>query len=633
MNKNPLISVVIPVYNVENYLKECIESILNQTLQNIEIICVDDGSKDKSLDILKQYASQYKNITIISQHNKGAGIARNIGLRHASGKYILFFDSDDYMSPQTLEILYNKAENDNADIVIGKSRIYNQDSTSFTYPDFVLKTNLINNKTQFSPYEVKEHIFQFTIGWAWDKLYRRDFIVSSKISFQSLRHSNDVYFVFISLVKANKISITINTLFTHRKHTKSLEATRIKQPNCFYKALIKIYKKLKNIKVYDIYEQSFVNFCLTFCYWHITTIEDKKSQKIMKKLYRDILNKIRFYQYPSNFFYDKTSLDYAYKISTHNKYYSKQQNISNSSKIKIFVGYHKPSPIILKKNFIALHLGRKVALHQSKDGVINKDEYKWLIEHTIGDDTGNNISEYNRNFCEMTGIYWMWKNYKSIGNPDYIGFMHYRRFFTLNSIKKYHKFDLTIADSYIYPNVQQQFKNYHKSNDLDYVYNEVITQYPEYKNKIDIYLSGQKSYFFNMFIMKKELFFEYCNFVFPILLKLYKMPKYHQQSERNQRMIAFIAERLSGMFFSIKIQENIKVNISEILRCDTDKKISYAVKKFNNNFVQQKLTKIFEYMHYKYCKILSKLTYGAISKNYKNKYIQCKEIRKLSKKF
>ena len=198
--------------------------------------------------------------------------------------------------------------------------------------------------------------------------------------------------------------------------------------------------------------------------------------------------------------------------------------------------------------------------------------------------------------------------------------MHYRRFFTLNSIKKYHKFDLTIADSYIYPNVQQQFKDYHKSNDLDYVYNEVITQYPEYKNKIDIYLSGQKSYFFNMFIMKKELFFEYCNFVFPILLKLYKMPKYHQQSERNQRMIAFIAERLSGMFFSIKIQENIKVNISEILRCDTDKKISYAVKKFNNNFVQQKLTKIFEYMHYKYCKILSKLTYGAISKNYKNKY-------------
>ena len=71
------------------------------------------------------------------------------------------------------------------------------------------------------------------------------------------------------------------------------------------------------------------------------------------------------------------------------------------------------------------------------------------------------------------------------------------------------------------------------------------------------------------------------------------MPKYHQQSERNQRMIAFIAERLSGMFFSIKIQENIKVNISEILRCDTDKKISYAVKKFNNNFVQQKLTKIY----------------------------------------
>ena len=93
------VSVIIPVYNVEPYLKQCMDSVVGQTLKDIEIICVDDGSTDGSLDILKEYATEDSRIQIIEQKNAGAGAARNNGMRHATGKYLSFLDSDDFFEP------------------------------------------------------------------------------------------------------------------------------------------------------------------------------------------------------------------------------------------------------------------------------------------------------------------------------------------------------------------------------------------------------------------------------------------------------------------------------------------------------------------------------------------------------
>ena len=105
------ISVIIPVYNTEKFIRDCLESILSQTLKEIEIICIDDGSTDQSYAILEEYSARHKNIIVLRQKNMGAGIARNWGIEYANGKYICFMDSDDYyIQNRALEILYSEAE-------------------------------------------------------------------------------------------------------------------------------------------------------------------------------------------------------------------------------------------------------------------------------------------------------------------------------------------------------------------------------------------------------------------------------------------------------------------------------------------------------------------------------------------
>ena len=110
--------MIVPVYNTSAYLRECLDSIINQTLKEIEVICVDDGSVDGSLDILKEYAKKDKRFTIITQQNTSAGAARNAGLAVAKGEYLSFLDSDDFFAPEMLEETYNVITKDETDVCI-----------------------------------------------------------------------------------------------------------------------------------------------------------------------------------------------------------------------------------------------------------------------------------------------------------------------------------------------------------------------------------------------------------------------------------------------------------------------------------------------------------------------------------
>ena len=107
----------------------------------------------------------------------------------------------------------------------------------------------------------------------------------------------------------------------------------------------------------------------------------------------------------------------------------KEKKENQNPSIKILVGYHKPAELLKDDILTPIHLGRALATEASKDGNISKDDYKWMCENMIGDDTGDNISYLNRYLNELTGIYWAWKNYDKLGNPDYIGYVHYRRLF------------------------------------------------------------------------------------------------------------------------------------------------------------------------------------------------------------
>ena len=177
------VSVIIPVYNVEKYLRECLNSVVNQTLKDIEIICVNDGSTDNSLAILQEYAKNDKRIVLINQENKNAGAARNTGLAHATGEYLSFLDSDDFFELNMLEEMYNSAKENSLDIVICDYDKYNTVEKIYKAPKKTLTTDSWDGII-FNYKDVPDGIFTGFLIAAWNKMFSRKFIEKNNLKFQ-----------------------------------------------------------------------------------------------------------------------------------------------------------------------------------------------------------------------------------------------------------------------------------------------------------------------------------------------------------------------------------------------------------------------------------------------------------------
>ena len=233
----PLVSVIIPVYNVEEYLRQCLDSVREQTLSDIEIICVNDSSTDGSLSILEEYEKKDPRIQVVTQPNGGAGAARNKGLSMASGKYLSFLDSDDFFEPDMLELAYKKAEEDKADFVVFNSDQYYTDRKRFVDVSWTLRIKELPPYTPFNHRQMTDNIFKVFVGWAWDKLYNREFVEKNHLLFQEQRTSNDMLFVFSAVAIAKRISIVNKILAHQRRDAKdSLSKTRENSWHCFYDA-------------------------------------------------------------------------------------------------------------------------------------------------------------------------------------------------------------------------------------------------------------------------------------------------------------------------------------------------------------------------------------------------------------
>ena len=201
----PKISVIIPVYNVENELAKCLNSIVNQTFKEIEIICVDDGSTDNSLNILKDYANKDSRFRIFEQKNQGAGIARNIALNQAQGDYIAFVDGDDYIDLNFLESMYKVAIDNNLDIVKGNFLIHESNGSIInTHENERIEKELLNNKI---PHK------DFLQSW-WSALYKNSVIKDYGIQFAPIRYLEDVPFLHKFLAVASSFQLK-NDVFYH----------------------------------------------------------------------------------------------------------------------------------------------------------------------------------------------------------------------------------------------------------------------------------------------------------------------------------------------------------------------------------------------------------------------------------
>ncbi|MDU1855539.1 MAG: glycosyltransferase family 2 protein, partial [Clostridium baratii] len=205
MDNQYKVSVIIPVYNVESYLRETLDSIMSQTLKDVEIILVNDGSTDGSQKIIDEYSEKFKNVVSIYQDNAGPGQARNRGIKAATGKYIAFVDSDDLLPEDSLEVRYNLAEENNADMVVCATCMYNGEET------WPVKTHFFEE----GPKDIRKNFELFWMMGPCNKLYSTDLI--KDLEFPSgINYGEDQVFVTRAYIRAKKIFSTQYVAYYYR---------------------------------------------------------------------------------------------------------------------------------------------------------------------------------------------------------------------------------------------------------------------------------------------------------------------------------------------------------------------------------------------------------------------------------
>lgn len=237
MNNEPLISIIIPIYNVEKYLPKCLESIINQTYTNLEIICVNDGSIDSTANILSQYQSKDDRFIIINQENSGASESRNKALDYVTGDYIMFIDGDDWIDENTCEIALSKALSNNYDMVIWNYiREFENNSLQkqiFENKEIIFDEDAVKHRLQRRTIGLyREELSQpenaDSIVTIWGKLYRASIIVNHNLKFVDLKcigTSEDALFNLEVYKYVNSVIYIPDYLYHYRKDNQSSVTT------------------------------------------------------------------------------------------------------------------------------------------------------------------------------------------------------------------------------------------------------------------------------------------------------------------------------------------------------------------------------------------------------------------------
>ena len=260
MNNGIYVSVIIPIYNAEKYLRECLDSVVNQTLQEIEIICVDDGSTDHTSEILQEYAAEDSRITVLTKPHSGLSATRNLGLKNAAGKYFIILDSDDYFELNMLEDCYRALESESADIVCFAAYTHNMRDGSIKRNNSTLVEKNLPDKKTFSPAEIRYQLYNTFNHFTWNKMIRKGFIDQWGLEFQEIKRSTDIYFICVALALAERITVINHPYTYYRVGTgTSMMDTRDQYPLCFWDAYVETKKGLMQHGLYERYEQSFLN--------------------------------------------------------------------------------------------------------------------------------------------------------------------------------------------------------------------------------------------------------------------------------------------------------------------------------------------------------------------------------------
>ncbi|MCL2204079.1 MAG: glycosyltransferase [Defluviitaleaceae bacterium] len=275
MPELPCVSVVVPVYNGREHLAQTLDSIANQTLRDIEIICVDDGSTDDSLEILHGVARRDDRFRIISQKNKNAGAARNVGLGVARGEYLSFLDADDLFEPYMLRRMYDEAKEFDADIVVCDSDVFDTETRLLMDAPLSLKTENVSTARAFSAMDYPNVIFAFGFCVCWNKLFRHSFIKKMRIQFQEIKTHNDTFFCLASLATAQKIKIVTEKLVHYRRNIttqlSSRKAHKTGKLNILL-AVEAVWEYIHRLEHYEKIRAAFASFALEQSYYALVSL-------------------------------------------------------------------------------------------------------------------------------------------------------------------------------------------------------------------------------------------------------------------------------------------------------------------------------------------------------------------------
>ena len=301
----PLVSVIIPCYNAEKNLAQCIDGICRQTLEQIQIICVDDGSTDTTLEILQDYQKKDPRIQVIRQQNAGAGAARNAGLERATGEYLSFLDADDFFEPDMLEKAVAAAEKWQAEFVVFRADRYYPAKNRYEPMPWAVRNSDLPPYMPFSYRQLAGNVFLSFVGWAWDKLYRRSFVEEHGLRFQEQRTTNDMLFVFSALVCAKRIGV-IQDVLAHQRRGEgdTLSVTREKSWHCFYDALTALRRRLVQEDIFWELEQDFINYSLHFSLWNLNTLAEPTHTLLRQKLCGEWFADLGIADKPESYFYN-----------------------------------------------------------------------------------------------------------------------------------------------------------------------------------------------------------------------------------------------------------------------------------------------------------------------------------------
>lgn len=319
------ISIIVPVNNVEGYLPACLDSIINQTLSDIEIICINDGSKDDSLKILEEYVKKDHRIVLINEKEmKGQAFSRNQGLKIAKGEYIGFVDGDDWIELNMFEKLYESAKAYETDITMCATHVYNEYTSSCSYDSPYYNLNVFNESfdgRNFTAEETKDFLLNINVA-IWNKIYKKEFLQKINAKFQEGYIYEDLPFFFETYLNAERISLLRDFLYFYRSNRFGSTMS-----NLDVKVLDRIdmvaltYEMLKSLPYYDDIKIKVLGWIIDDLFHRYTLIDEKNQKDFyyrMKKLFKHIdvdgvdeTDLRKFYSYKEFLMVKKSSYEIA----------------------------------------------------------------------------------------------------------------------------------------------------------------------------------------------------------------------------------------------------------------------------------------------------------------------------------